>query len=1113
MTKGSTQPAVGLESTVTFLTDEPLTSTAEAAAQFGHEGVAETLATVVRRCDPPFTVALYGSWGTGKSSVVELLRSRLSPSIPTIVIDVWKFQDDSLRRTVLKELVDQGPAAFARYNKSVTLSERVEASASVETEYKLGLLPAQVDKALEWQAPARLLPFLILEIAAIAWLLVHFGPMIPTPATQTAAAALALLAFVSSVAILLVPKKLTVSKGRFDDPYDFQKEFDDIICRGYQKASKVLIVFDNLDRVENKKAVEVLTTIKTFLEAKSRQGGKSRAVFLVPCDDAAIREQVQERFHDGDEFLRKFFNLSVRLPEFIGTELEGYARKELAKTAVPALNNSQIAWMIAKAFTSNPRQIKQFINVLVAEYLLANRRSIAMELPLGFAEENVLSLTLFMLLRTRFPEAFDAELGRRPEHVDLQENARLELQRKDMATFRDEVGHYAAISDFTPWLTLRSSKYEANLPGIDLFLVALTYADIRSAEEFIASIQDYPSAQNDLSCAVQDRAESLTQQTSFVEFFSTLLRVLSPKSLALNGTTMDQLLGRARRLVKGEPQFAAAQLDPLLISHRLKERSFGHTDFVDAWTKVLKDAAESKEIRQPRREFLVSLTKVLASHHDWFESRRTEIGQSLPTVVGRDDELLRILAEGAGAETWIETPVALAFADHMSAPGEVVGELPESMPIATPELFAARVELLATLPAAAIIDIVASRVLRAAVQVMDGWNSNSHTDDEARLSLMQSCHASLNVVRIRVAEGAVEADVLNDFTRVVKNALNSSQDTATHREAVETLVDLGDTGHHPNRNELIGVISNFISQGQIQDVRSIVSYCGGPTMPRWTECRPHVLDRSAAEPELYDGVLSDAGAEERLGWILEMLPRITAHVLHSVPAAGLSQQDTIVVCESARGLARGLAGKQLVAVLDSMAPLLGIDGMGGPLRDFTGGVGRLLMTGDESLASDGLRLLRENPNLLRDPELARELVLSVFQWLASYGDKNQPSAIDALVLHSQHLAPQERDALIAMLFDLNIRDDGRPTVVSHALFALASLGVRYDDRPANFLDIKSKATNTQDRQILDAIDEGLAAMRPNPMAGSKSARDFWRWHKDAGRQSDGAGSNPAGHTT
>ncbi len=1095
MTAENTEPNIGIESIVKFQPDEPLAG--DNVPEFGHEGVAETLAAIVRRCDPPFTIGLYGSWGTGKSTVVEMLRRSLRPTIPTVVIDVWKFQDDSLRRIVLKELHHQGRTINKEtYDQDTVLDERVELQTSLATQFKLGVEIAEMKKDPATWRRAKLVfwglgaaAFVIL-LAALAFPF-QVGPVI----ASVFAGVGAVLATLSAVAVLLTPKTRTWSKGRYADPYEFEKEFLRLIHVGYKSAPRVLVVFDNLDRVDDAKTVEVLTTIKTFLESKPRGSAKAKTVFLVPCDDEAIREQVQTRFHDGSEFLRKFFSVSVRLPEFIGTELEGYALQQLTQTQIPALRNPQVAWMIAKAFQSNPRQIKQFVNVLVAEYLLVNRRSALEELPLDFAEENVLSLTLFQLLRTRFPEALADELDSGPERVDPHDQARLDRQRQEMKAFREEVGHYAAINDFGPWLTLRSSKYEANLPGVDGFLLALTYADLTSAEEFIEGIEDYPSAQNDLSCAIQDRVSHIAQTTSFVEFLSTLLKVLRPGMRALNGTTMDQLLGRATRLIKNDSQRAVAQLDPLLIAERLEERSFDYSAFVDAWAGVLKDAAESTELKQPKREFLVNLVKVLAVHDDWFEDQWAEIAKQLPAVVGKDDELLRILAEGEGADTWIDASVAYAFADHMSAPADVVGELPESVPVASSELFAGRIELLRILPSATIIDTVASRVLRANVQVLDGSN-HSETDDEAWLSLIRSCHASLDIVGGRIGEAAVEDEVLGDFTRVVKNVLNSSQNPAAHREAIEVLIDLGNTGQHPNRSELIGFVSTYIAQGPVREVRSIVLYLGGPAMPRWTECRPHLLDRCAADVALYDGVLKDTPEEGRLSWIQEMLPRIPEHVLRSVPGAGLSEHDTVVVCESAGDLTREFVGDQLVTVLDALAPLLSIDGMDHPLRDFANGIERLLTTGQSSLSEAGLRLLRSYEQHLSDPELAVGLVSPVARWLAGVGDQFQPAAIEAVLLLKERLTREERDSFAGMLFAI-ATDDQRSEAVELALGALATIGVSFDERPANFVHLQNRHADCGNPAIEEAIRTGLAKLRPDPMPQNTKpeARAFWEWEK------------------
>jgi hypothetical protein len=68
---------------------------------------------------------------------------------------------------------------------------------------------------------------------------------------------------------------------------------------------------------------------------------------------------------DPDEFLRKFFNTIIWIPDFIPSELEAFARARLKETGVPLLDNDYVAWIITKAFRNNPRQIIQFTNILL----------------------------------------------------------------------------------------------------------------------------------------------------------------------------------------------------------------------------------------------------------------------------------------------------------------------------------------------------------------------------------------------------------------------------------------------------------------------------------------------------------------------------------------------------------------------------------------------------------------------------------------------------------------------------------------------------------------------------------------------------------------------------
>jgi len=98
---------------VVLLADEP--SSSDDFDAKAHDQVARAIANLIEHEPGGGVIGLEGTWGSGKSTVVELLCEHLRPAsakkqlghIRTVVFDAWAHQNDPLRRTFLEKVIDE----------------------------------------------------------------------------------------------------------------------------------------------------------------------------------------------------------------------------------------------------------------------------------------------------------------------------------------------------------------------------------------------------------------------------------------------------------------------------------------------------------------------------------------------------------------------------------------------------------------------------------------------------------------------------------------------------------------------------------------------------------------------------------------------------------------------------------------------------------------------------------------------------------------------------------------------------------------------------------------------------------------------------------------------
>lgn len=364
-----------------FARDDPVADLA-AEDSFGHRAYTEVLAEAILATEPPFTIGVFGDWGVGKTTITkthlaEVLKARAKRgSIAYAYFDVWKYEGDSLRRQFLRDVARQlkGARALKRtYDPDKELEDLVVDVREV-SERGFGFSRRRL-----LVAAARGVLTFGLFFGAIR-LVDQSGVLATQQELLLALLVGGVSAFAGEIGQVFVVGEREVIRRSVDSPELFESKFRELMDA--VTTDRVVVVIDNLDRCTPDRVVEVLTTIKTFLEPS---GAKLQPSFVIPCDDAAIRRHLLERGEiepaDADEYLRKFFNATLRINPILAEEIRDYASAQLKGLAINAGladdARRELTQVISTAFRKNPRRVKQFLNTVTSKLMLIRERESA----------------------------------------------------------------------------------------------------------------------------------------------------------------------------------------------------------------------------------------------------------------------------------------------------------------------------------------------------------------------------------------------------------------------------------------------------------------------------------------------------------------------------------------------------------------------------------------------------------------------------------------------------------------------------------------------------------------------------------------------------------------
>lgn len=399
--------------------------TADAPDLLEHDAIARGVAEIAWSADAPVNIALFGAWGSGKSSVYSMIERHLERVAPKRVrvarYDAWKYGGRELKRNFINSLAHE-----------LGLDDKPEFSHGLENE--------QVETKLEtwkwvkknWRSlvvgvllAAALATLWILAQAGVVWAFTDHGFKATARVVAIGGGTVFGLAL---VAALVGPKAfegaVITNKAAAPEGSDqFAKRFNDLVKAALKGKHERLVVFiDELDRCDPKDVVATLIDLKTFLD-------QDKCAFIVAADreviERALRKVPQAKPVREDEpyyatpgaFLDKIFQHQLALPPLRTRALTKFAHdlvdnqggvwEELrGRDAVGTDTFDRAVFALVPVHVRSPRRVKVLLNNFATNARIASSRGIDW---LDRAHE----IAVLTVLQTEFPAVAD-ELRRVP---------------------------------------------------------------------------------------------------------------------------------------------------------------------------------------------------------------------------------------------------------------------------------------------------------------------------------------------------------------------------------------------------------------------------------------------------------------------------------------------------------------------------------------------------------------------------------------------------------------------------------------------------------------------------------------------------------------------------
>ncbi|GBC60414.1 hypothetical protein DENIS_1366 [Desulfonema ishimotonii] len=353
-----------------LLTDEALSFEKDSRQdELGFDRYSEALAGAVMGTEGPFTIGILGEWGTGKTSLMKMIREKIDQeeNILTVWFNAWRFAQEEHPIVPLVATIFQA------------LGEKEDFIENKEDKNRLTKALGSLVYGLSIKSS--------LKVPGFGGIQAELKPRDVIERMETADNPKAKAAISHAT-------ERSIYYGAFESLSDIRLDGD----------KKIVVLIDDMDRCLPDHVVKLLETIKLVLS-------QPHFLFILGISRTVIEGYLEHRYRQeygltefrGSQYLDKIIQLPFFLPPH-SERIKEFAKKLLKyfEEEKDYENIQVIADIIGPACYYNPREVVRFINKLIISSEINQRKT-----PIGYF---AITLSLQQLWKKffwdllRFPE-------------------------------------------------------------------------------------------------------------------------------------------------------------------------------------------------------------------------------------------------------------------------------------------------------------------------------------------------------------------------------------------------------------------------------------------------------------------------------------------------------------------------------------------------------------------------------------------------------------------------------------------------------------------------------------------------------------------------------------